>query len=527
MTYGRIGLHPLDSPIVFDGAWRLLQGQRFFQDFDTPNGFVPIGLQAVFFKLLGVNWWAYRLHAGVMNGLFALTAVGVLRLAGARWWLALGYGLLSTVVFYPPMGVPYMEQHAFFFLLAAIFCTMAATKATGRKQLAWVALIPIACMLSILSKQSPGFFSIPLVFIGLISQYTKFSWRSIFLGLGLGMLGAVIVFGVFVGWWSMDWGRFWTCFWEYPSAIAAERAGAWKLAPMQSVRSFAWLPFQQLSATNFFHRHLLYLPWVGIAAEWIWRKWRRQSPPPSYPTRLLLLATALVVACSFFMHSSQNQMQNGLPLVFVAIGLGLVFWQEWWARLGEVLQWPVQRLQRGIAAVSILLFAYSTWTAIDFHLQVNAPRSVLDFDAAGGIAQLPAPQPGIDGLAYQAPFSAGLLAPGELLAWLDAHDGNFLLMGDLSCLYGLSGRPSVTPFLWMHEGLTLPKIGSAAFATTDQALLAAMERHDVRYVVYEHPGHATYMGLQLECFPMTADAVYQRHIETAHVGGFEIWLLRD
>src|SRR5262245_3613933 len=49
LYYGRIGFNPFDNGIVFDGAWRLLNGQRFFADFVTPNGFTPIVMQTWMF----------------------------------------------------------------------------------------------------------------------------------------------------------------------------------------------------------------------------------------------------------------------------------------------------------------------------------------------------------------------------------------------------------------------------------------------------------------------------------------------
>src|SRR5512134_1418500 len=50
LDHGRVGFMPLDQSIVFDGAWRLLCGQRPFRDFVVPSGLVPMVMQAAFFK---------------------------------------------------------------------------------------------------------------------------------------------------------------------------------------------------------------------------------------------------------------------------------------------------------------------------------------------------------------------------------------------------------------------------------------------------------------------------------------------
>jgi hypothetical protein len=40
LLWGRIGMFGLDNPIVFDGTWRLMQGQDFFSDFAWGNPIV-------------------------------------------------------------------------------------------------------------------------------------------------------------------------------------------------------------------------------------------------------------------------------------------------------------------------------------------------------------------------------------------------------------------------------------------------------------------------------------------------------
>ena len=42
------------------------------------------------------------------------------------------------------------------------------------------------------------------------------------------------------------------------------------------------------------------------------------------------------------------------------------------------------------------------------------------------------------------------------IAFLSRQPENFLLIGDSSILYGLTGKPSVSPSLWFHDGLTAP-----------------------------------------------------------------------
>ena len=522
MWFGRQGLNALDSTIVFDGAWRRMSGQAFFQDFATPNGFVPIAMQVLFFKVFGVNWLAYCLHSALMNGLFGLLTFDILRRVGSPRWLAAAYGVLGTVVFYPPMGVPYMEQHAFFFLLLAVWIVMkgAQLPEKGRFGL-WLAL-PTVCLLAILSKQSPGLFALPITGIALAAWVPWRAWGRLLVALLIGLVPALLVFWLLMGWPGDIWPQFWENFWIRPRATGGERLGDWDYGFWKSVRTLLWYPFQALSGLNLIHRYLLYLPFLLALVEWGYRKWKGLSQPDDSSLRLLLLGTGMVVTCSVFMHLTYNQAENGLPLVMVAIGLGHQYYR---ARIQKWIAGRTPAFQRAFLGASIMLLGYTALCTWDFHTRVNVPRHVLDFDATFPYRSDAADREQVGFLDYQAAYHYQVLRPATFLSWIRTQDGNFLLFGDLSILYGLSGRPSVSPFLWIHEGLTLPKRAEPAFAAADQALESATRKFDIRYVVFENRALQTWKGIRLEDFPQTCASLTTRQFRTLEVGGFLIWEL--
>src|SRR4051812_41759698 len=55
---GHRGVFLLDQSMIFDGGWRLLQGQVLYKDFLVPFGPVTFVIQALSFKVFGVNWSA-------------------------------------------------------------------------------------------------------------------------------------------------------------------------------------------------------------------------------------------------------------------------------------------------------------------------------------------------------------------------------------------------------------------------------------------------------------------------------------
>src|SRR5688572_6635408 len=141
LTFGRRGFLPLDQSIVFDGGWRLMSGQVPFRDFVAPSGLVPSAIQAGFFEAFGVTWFAYCLHASVVNGLFAAAIYGLLRLCGSTRVEAAAFGALSSLFFYPPTGTPFMDQHSFFFMTLMFLAAAAGTVTSGPLELAaWFAV---------------------------------------------------------------------------------------------------------------------------------------------------------------------------------------------------------------------------------------------------------------------------------------------------------------------------------------------------------------------------------------------------
>ncbi|MGH8614499.1 MAG: hypothetical protein ACREYF_21370, partial [Gammaproteobacteria bacterium] len=160
MCFSRMGFFPFDQSIIFDGGWRILSGQVPWRDFVTPNGVIPAAMQAVFFAALGTNWFAYCLHASIINGLFGVILFFLLVRLHLPTPLACFYGLCSLFFFYPPFGVPYMDQHSFFFTLAAITCAIFGNSASNRRaqRFLWGA-VPFLGFAAFLSKQVPFAFA--------------------------------------------------------------------------------------------------------------------------------------------------------------------------------------------------------------------------------------------------------------------------------------------------------------------------------------------------------------------------------
>ena len=65
--YGNIGIFPIDTLGFFDSAYSILLDKHPIKDFWIFSGPLLDYIQAIFFKLFGLKWSSYVLHASVFN----------------------------------------------------------------------------------------------------------------------------------------------------------------------------------------------------------------------------------------------------------------------------------------------------------------------------------------------------------------------------------------------------------------------------------------------------------------------------
>jgi len=151
--FGRTGFYYHDLSTVWDGAWRALNGQIPNVDFAAPHAFAAIYQQAILFRLLGVSFATYLLHAILLNTAALFLCWRILRPAG------FGIAFLGTFItsfwFFLPPGAAYIDTVAFFWCLVAVACVYwrGAPETVSRSGLLFAGL---ATGMAILTKQNIG-----------------------------------------------------------------------------------------------------------------------------------------------------------------------------------------------------------------------------------------------------------------------------------------------------------------------------------------------------------------------------------
>ena len=80
--YSNLGVFPLDSFLHFDTGYRILNDELPVRDFWIVHGIFLDFLQAIFFKIFGVNWLGYVFHSSLLNSLVSVFTFYILMFIG-------------------------------------------------------------------------------------------------------------------------------------------------------------------------------------------------------------------------------------------------------------------------------------------------------------------------------------------------------------------------------------------------------------------------------------------------------------
>jgi hypothetical protein len=478
MSYGRLGFMPLDQSIVFDGGWRVLSGQRPFRDFSLPAGLVPIVVQAAFFHVLGTTWFAYCLHAALINAAFAWLVYALLRDLETPQFPAWGFAGASAIFMYPPVGVPYPDQHSFFFSLACLWATVRACRPD--RSLWWTPAALALAVLAFFSKPIPATFVVPCCGVALVVAAVR-NGPAQCRALGFSVVAVV---GVAV---------------LLAAAAGVSVAAVFHDAFVVSARTFSlrnrdarfvkvWNELQGMVP--------LAAPWLLMAANVIvlalvGTRIRRSRSRDRSPWTPLLLGNGLVLTTALFVEKTANEAVNGLAWVALAVGMA-------WLAVDRALA-IVLAPGRGVRLVGwclvLGLVAHDAWR---FNAAVNAPRTVHGILGDADERVTPGGRLGYMQLtrAWPAPDLS------EISRYIRRRGRKFFLIGDSSVLYGATGQPSIFPALWFHPGLTYPDPATAEFPAFEQRLLDRLDEERVAYILLEDA--ATTKGTELDDFPRVA-----------------------
>ncbi len=240
--YGYKGILPIDSFLIFNSGFDILNGYYPFKDYWTiKEPFIDL-LQALFFKVFGVSWFAYVFHASVFNCLITIATYIVLKKFNLNQNLSFFYSVSVALLTYPTAGTPFSDHHTLIFCMLSFYLFILAIK--ENKNLYWF-LIPVFLGFSVLSKQAPTIYFIILIsFLSIIYFiYTKKISNLIFASLGLMFILLVFFIGIYLV--NIDIKDFFYQYYLYPQSLGGSRL-EW-LFPLEFQRLIWRFKLQYLS----------------------------------------------------------------------------------------------------------------------------------------------------------------------------------------------------------------------------------------------------------------------------------------
>lgn len=514
---GERGFFPFDQSIVFDGGYRILQGQVPYKDFLIPFGPIVFWLQALFFKLLGVNYFAYLVHAALANVLATICSVLLLRiLFPSQKLLSFIGGLLTAVWFYPIFGTPWFEQTAFLFSLLSLLGITAAAflpDLTPTKTNLLHFLAGVCALLDFLSKQNAGLYIIPVYFILILTAHLP-NIKSIFRNTVVFTLGfgvALLLFALWLITFS-DLDNFYQHFYVIPSNLGLGRL---QLNPYNLLKSF-------LRNARPLSLRLLLITVLPTAIVLVLRYLaaRRRGYDPDRPEfYAAVLAAGLISLQDFFSATSRNELENGLPFtgVIVAIAIFLVYT----AAIRLISHLDLNNAFRRIilalvvlASITLVLdfsiyglrFAFNRSVHGVFELQRHPPKLSIDK---------------LEDLRWLTTDYGGRITEQDLrdlIAYLKSSNTNFFVFPDFTLLYALLDAPSPQPLLWFHQNLTYPFDYDADL---DQWVIDDLIQNEVGIVVLEQQSFSG-TNERLNHFPRLESFIDQEFDRVATIGNFLI-----
>ena len=198
LHYGYRGVLPIDSFLIFDAGYKILNGVHPFKDYWSITGPLLDYLQYTIFYLLDVSWFSYILHAALVNCLLSILSFYFFVKFGLSKFFSLVYATGISILAYPSIGSPFVDHHAVIFSLISVYFLILAFKEDKKKF--WF-FSSFSLALSFFSKQIPsaylGILLLSAIILYLLYFKKKQSYNFLFFLLG-GSTIVIIFLSIFI-----------------------------------------------------------------------------------------------------------------------------------------------------------------------------------------------------------------------------------------------------------------------------------------------------------------------------------------
>ena len=219
--YAKFGSFPIDTFLHYDSAFKILNNEFPVRDYWIVSGFIVDFFQSFFFKILGVNWFAYTFHASIFNFVISALSYHFFLSFKVSKTKSLIYTLSFATLAYTISGTPFVDHHATFFLLIATYLIIQVLN-FPKKNYLWV-LVVMLFFFGFLSKQAPTIYIILSQGIILLYFFIKTKKIDSIKLIFFSLIFFTILFLLFLIYLKIDFKLFFTQYLDYPRTIGFDR----------------------------------------------------------------------------------------------------------------------------------------------------------------------------------------------------------------------------------------------------------------------------------------------------------------
>ncbi len=256
--YAKFGIFPIDTFLHYDSGYRILNNEYPVRDYWIVSSFIVDFIQALFFKIFGVNWYAYTFHSSLFNAVVTLFAYYFFLSLGINKTKSFIYTICFSTLAYTVSGTPFVDHHATFFSLIATF-TIIKNFSLNNRYL-WF-LIVILFFLAFLSKQVPTSYIIILQSIIVSTFLFKKKYFQSFKLIILSFLICLILFILMLVFLKIDLKDFYLQYIHFPSSIGSNRVDNFDFSLESLFNKYKFLIFPILLIT--------YLKFIKVKKKYV------------------------------------------------------------------------------------------------------------------------------------------------------------------------------------------------------------------------------------------------------------------
>ena len=176
--YANFGVYKIDTFAFFDTAYNILIDRHPFKDVWITTGPLVDYLQAFFFKIFGLNWTSYVIHASFMNVIISILLFFTLNELKLNYYLSFFYAICFSILCYPISGTPFAYIHSYILALMSILVFVLAIKKESK--ISFI-ILPILMFMAFFSMQTPSAYIILIIlFLLIIYFFYNFDFNKIF-----------------------------------------------------------------------------------------------------------------------------------------------------------------------------------------------------------------------------------------------------------------------------------------------------------------------------------------------------------